>query len=93
MRLGSLSQSLPDPGVEETWQIPSCTERVGEEPRVLWTHSAIMRLRSLAGYSQMSSASACGDLPWYPAGQQLLAKALQGDADGDKIVQACAHSV
>lgn len=81
-RLGRPSQSQPGPGVGDSWRMPSCAEQVEEEPRVLWTHSPIIRLCSLAGYSQMSSDPAWGSLPWYPASQQLLAKSLQGDPAG-----------
>lgn len=38
----------------------------------------------------MSSDPVWGNLPWYPASQQLLAKALQGDpAGGGKTAGKC----
>lgn len=82
LKAGQAEPKSACPGVGDSWRIPSCAKRVGEEPRVLWAHSPIIRLSSLAGYSQMSSDPAWGNLPWYPASQQLLAKALQGDPAG-----------
>lgn len=49
----------------------------------------MIRLCSLEGYSQTSSDPAWGDLPWYPAGQLLLAEALRKarkfDMDGEHM--------